>query len=273
MLQAMNTGHDGSMSTGHANTPRDMLQPTRDDGAHGRHGPPPARYPRARSARPSTSIVHQNRLKDGTRKIVKTTHGGPGHGGRGHRDAGCLRVRADRAPSRRARSSASSSRPVSARTSSSASRRPASTCRRTSSARRSDEHAASSHRGPRCAGGRDRVCRLHLGAGATVLHGLRPCVEGGVQVLRDHRVRRRRRHRTRRAHLRASGPPRWSWSSASSGFQVSSTLLRGVLQFRLLGEHEYRHPSHQHDEQGEEDPPGAAGTWPGHVTGAPLLFR
>ena len=25
MLQAMNTGHDGSMSTGHANTPRDML--------------------------------------------------------------------------------------------------------------------------------------------------------------------------------------------------------------------------------------------------------
>src|SRR5207245_6098551 len=25
MLQAMNTGHDGSMSTGHANSPRDML--------------------------------------------------------------------------------------------------------------------------------------------------------------------------------------------------------------------------------------------------------
>ena len=25
MLQAMNTGHDGSLSTGHANTPRDML--------------------------------------------------------------------------------------------------------------------------------------------------------------------------------------------------------------------------------------------------------
>ena len=25
MLQAMNTGHDGSLNTGHANTPRDML--------------------------------------------------------------------------------------------------------------------------------------------------------------------------------------------------------------------------------------------------------
>jgi pilus assembly protein CpaF len=25
MLQAMNTGHDGSMSTGHANSPKDML--------------------------------------------------------------------------------------------------------------------------------------------------------------------------------------------------------------------------------------------------------
>ena len=25
MLQAMNTGHDGSMSTGHANSTRDML--------------------------------------------------------------------------------------------------------------------------------------------------------------------------------------------------------------------------------------------------------
>ena len=26
MLQAMNTGHDGSITTGHANTPRDMLR-------------------------------------------------------------------------------------------------------------------------------------------------------------------------------------------------------------------------------------------------------
>ena len=47
MLQAMNTGHDGSMSTGHANTPRDMLSPSRDDGADGRHGPAAQGHPRA----------------------------------------------------------------------------------------------------------------------------------------------------------------------------------------------------------------------------------
>ena len=35
MLQAMNTGHDGSLSTVHANSPRDALSPDRDDGAHG----------------------------------------------------------------------------------------------------------------------------------------------------------------------------------------------------------------------------------------------
>ena len=35
MLQAMNTGHDGSMTTIHANNPRDGDQPS---GKHGRHG-------------------------------------------------------------------------------------------------------------------------------------------------------------------------------------------------------------------------------------------
>ena len=33
MLQAMNTGHDGSLSTLHANSPRDAFSPARDDGA------------------------------------------------------------------------------------------------------------------------------------------------------------------------------------------------------------------------------------------------
>ena len=35
MLQAMNTGHDGSMTTVHANSPRDALEPHRDADAHG----------------------------------------------------------------------------------------------------------------------------------------------------------------------------------------------------------------------------------------------
>ena len=46
MLQAMNTGHDGSLSTVHANSPRDALVPARDDGAHGGHGPAAAGDPR-----------------------------------------------------------------------------------------------------------------------------------------------------------------------------------------------------------------------------------
>ena len=47
MLQAMNTGHDGSMSTGHANTPARHARPPRDDGADGRRRPAAARHPRA----------------------------------------------------------------------------------------------------------------------------------------------------------------------------------------------------------------------------------
>src|SRR3954466_10289066 len=78
MLQAMNTGHDGSMSTGHANSPRDMLSRLETmvlmAGVH-----PPLRAPRPRRAiREQVAsavdlIVQQSRLKDGTRKIVNIT--------------------------------------------------------------------------------------------------------------------------------------------------------------------------------------------------------
>ena len=55
MLQAMNTGHDGSMTTVHANTPRDAL--SRVEQMVGMAGlDMPARSVRAaRSPRPSTS--------------------------------------------------------------------------------------------------------------------------------------------------------------------------------------------------------------------------
>ena len=39
MLQAMNTGHDGSLTTVHANTPRDALDPYRNDDRDGRDEP------------------------------------------------------------------------------------------------------------------------------------------------------------------------------------------------------------------------------------------
>ena len=50
MLQAMNTGHDGSLTTVHANS-RATPRTDRDDGGDGRHGPAGAGHPRADSRR------------------------------------------------------------------------------------------------------------------------------------------------------------------------------------------------------------------------------
>jgi pilus assembly protein CpaF len=72
MLQAMNTGHDGSMSTGHANTPRDML--SRLETMVLMAGVDLLlRAVREQIASAVDLIVHQDRLKDGTRKITNIT--------------------------------------------------------------------------------------------------------------------------------------------------------------------------------------------------------
>jgi pilus assembly protein CpaF len=72
MLQAMNTGHDGSMSTGHANSPRDML--SRLETMVLMAGVDlPLRAIREQIASAVDLIVHQSRLKDGTRKITNIT--------------------------------------------------------------------------------------------------------------------------------------------------------------------------------------------------------
>jgi pilus assembly protein CpaF len=72
MLQAMNTGHDGSLSTGHANTPRDML--SRLETMVLMAGVDlPVRAIREQIASAVDLIVHQARLKDGTRKIINIT--------------------------------------------------------------------------------------------------------------------------------------------------------------------------------------------------------
>jgi pilus assembly protein CpaF len=72
MLQAMNTGHDGSMSTGHANTPRDMLARLETmvlfAGVE-----LPLRAVREQISSAVDLIVHQDRLKDGSRKITNIT--------------------------------------------------------------------------------------------------------------------------------------------------------------------------------------------------------
>ena len=72
MLQAMNTGHDGSLSTVHANSPRDAPPPHRDDGADGRARPADARHPPA-GASALDLIVHLERLEDGSRRVTHIT--------------------------------------------------------------------------------------------------------------------------------------------------------------------------------------------------------
>jgi pilus assembly protein CpaF len=72
MLQAMNTGHDGSMTTAHANSPRDCL--ARLETMVLMAGVDlPVRAIREQIASAVNLIVQQARMKDGSRKIVAVT--------------------------------------------------------------------------------------------------------------------------------------------------------------------------------------------------------
>lgn len=72
MLQAMNTGHDGSLTTGHANTPRDML--SRLETMVLMAGMDlPVRAIREQIASAVDLIVQQSRLQDGSRRITHLT--------------------------------------------------------------------------------------------------------------------------------------------------------------------------------------------------------
>ena len=72
MLQAMNTGHDGSLTTAHANSPRDLL--SRLETMVLMSGMEiPVRAIREQIASAIDLIVHQSRMKDGSRKIVNIT--------------------------------------------------------------------------------------------------------------------------------------------------------------------------------------------------------
>ncbi len=72
MLQAMNTGHDGSLTTGHANSPRDML--ARLETMVLMAGMDlPIRAIREQISSAIDLIIHQSRMKDGSRKITHIT--------------------------------------------------------------------------------------------------------------------------------------------------------------------------------------------------------
>jgi pilus assembly protein CpaF len=72
MLQAMNTGHDGSVSTIHANTPRDALARL-ETMALMAGMDLPLRAIRQQTASALQLVVHQARLKDGSRRITHVT--------------------------------------------------------------------------------------------------------------------------------------------------------------------------------------------------------
>ena len=69
MLQAMNTGHDGSLTTAHANSPRDLM--SRLETMVLMSGfDMPVKAIREQIASALDLVVHQARLRDGSRKIV-----------------------------------------------------------------------------------------------------------------------------------------------------------------------------------------------------------
>ncbi len=71
MLQALNTGHDGSLSTGHANSPRDMLSRLETMVLMGMELPLPAIQRQIASG--IDIIVHLGRMRDKSRKVLEVT--------------------------------------------------------------------------------------------------------------------------------------------------------------------------------------------------------
>jgi len=72
MLQAMNTGHDGSLTTAHANTPRDLI--SRLETMVLMSGMEiPIKAIREQISSALNIVVQQSRMKDGSRKIVNIT--------------------------------------------------------------------------------------------------------------------------------------------------------------------------------------------------------
>ena len=101
MLQAMNTGHEGSMATIHANTPRDAI--TRLEQMIGMAGlPMTVASIRGQIAGAIQLIVQLSRQSDGKRKVTSIAEDHRA-GRRHHPDAGNLQIRAHRHRRRRHR--------------------------------------------------------------------------------------------------------------------------------------------------------------------------
>ena len=71
MLQAMNTGHDGSLSTGHGNSPKDMISRLETMVLMG--GDLPVSAVRGQIISALDVMVHLGRMRDGSRKVLEIT--------------------------------------------------------------------------------------------------------------------------------------------------------------------------------------------------------
>lgn len=72
MLQAMNTGHDGSLTTAHANSPRDVLSRLETMVLMSGFDLPVTAI-RSQISSALDLIIHQSRIQDGSRKITYIT--------------------------------------------------------------------------------------------------------------------------------------------------------------------------------------------------------
>ena len=72
MLQAMNTGHEGSMTTIHANTPRDAIARLESMVAMGNMNLP-EKSVRQQIAAAITIVIQANRMSDGSRKVTSVS--------------------------------------------------------------------------------------------------------------------------------------------------------------------------------------------------------
>jgi pilus assembly protein CpaF len=72
MLQAMNTGHEGSMTTIHANTPRDAISRLESMVAMGNMNMP-EKSVRQQIASAITIVIQASRMSDGTRKVTSVS--------------------------------------------------------------------------------------------------------------------------------------------------------------------------------------------------------
>ena len=237
MLQAMNTGHDGSITTVHANTPRDSLSRLETMVLMARRRPARPRHPRPgrRRDRPDRPAgPPQGRHPAGHRD-----HRGRRHGGRRHHPAGPVHLRLRGGPRRRRPlPRRASSPPACARSSRSTWPTRASSCPPSSSLSGSADDASSAAPGAlgRCSVWRRSSCArrcpaLSPATAATPAPGSLSDI-ADVRGAAPHRADRAAPTRRRRHRPRVGRRSRWAASPPCHGRPRAAQQPRGHARDR-----------------------------------------